>query len=278
MTGSALITAAARTDAASPHRGARGPRWFDDVLVGVDGSPTGRDAIALGNMLRDPSGRLTLAHVLLSQTPSYRNFHATPAWANSRRMLERESDASGVVAELTGMASSSVGGGLHQLAEDCGADLLVVGSCRRGSVGRLLRGDNSRGSLSDAACAVAIAPHGYAERSRQIKMIGVAYNDTPESEAALAAARSLAPRLGASVQAPTVVSLAAAGPGAWERSMLVGEEGSRGSSKQPGIGFGRWTESTAAWPLVFRARSWSRSGTRLTCLSLGRAALARFDD
>jgi hypothetical protein len=76
MTDSALIAAAAQSDAASPHRGARDSGWFGDVLVGVDGSPAGRDAIALGSMLRDPSGRLTLAHVLLSQTPSYRNFDA----------------------------------------------------------------------------------------------------------------------------------------------------------------------------------------------------------
>jgi heat shock protein HtpX len=190
MTGSTLITPAARSDAASPRRGARGSGWFGHVLVGVDGSPTGRDAIELGNVLRDPSGRFTLAHVLLSQAPSYRDFHATPGWANSRRMLERESEASGVAAELTGMASPSVSGGLHQLAEDCGADLLVVGACSRGSVGRLLRGDDTRGSLSGAACAVAVAPHRYAERSREIKTIGVAYNDTPEAEAALVAARN----------------------------------------------------------------------------------------
>ncbi len=69
--------------------------------------------------------------------------------------------------------------------------------------------------MSSAGCAVAIAPRGYAEQSREIKTIGVAYNDTPESEAALAAARSLAARLRASVRALTVVSLAAAGPGAW---------------------------------------------------------------
>ncbi|MGA7705826.1 MAG: universal stress protein, partial [Solirubrobacteraceae bacterium] len=36
---------------------------FKNVLVGVDGRPTGRDAIALATRLLDPEGKLTLAHV-----------------------------------------------------------------------------------------------------------------------------------------------------------------------------------------------------------------------
>ena len=36
---------------------------FKNVLVGVDGRPTGRDAIALATRLLDPEGKLTLANV-----------------------------------------------------------------------------------------------------------------------------------------------------------------------------------------------------------------------
>ena len=36
---------------------------FKNVLVGVDGRPNGRDAIALASQLADPDGKLTLAHV-----------------------------------------------------------------------------------------------------------------------------------------------------------------------------------------------------------------------
>jgi hypothetical protein len=36
---------------------------FKNVLVGVDGRPTGCDAIALAAGLTDPEGKLTLAHV-----------------------------------------------------------------------------------------------------------------------------------------------------------------------------------------------------------------------
>ena len=36
---------------------------FKNVLVGVDGRPTGRDAVALASRLTDPDGKLTLAHI-----------------------------------------------------------------------------------------------------------------------------------------------------------------------------------------------------------------------
>jgi nucleotide-binding universal stress UspA family protein len=202
MTKTACVVAGA-LDESSPS-GQSG--LFPNVLVGVDGTRTGRDAIALGELLRGASGRMTLAHVVLSQAPTFRNFHSAPAWKASREMLKRERELTGVRAAVTGMASISVGSGLHQLVEDCGADLPVVGSCSRGRVGRMLRGDDTRGSLSGASCTVAVAPHGYAARQHQMRTIGVGYDGTTESEAALAAARTLAVRHGAAAQVRTVVN------------------------------------------------------------------------
>jgi nucleotide-binding universal stress UspA family protein len=148
MTGLGQVEARA-DESVSAGDGAPEPA-FNHVLVGVDGTSTGLDAIALGGLLRHPGGRSTLAHVVLSQALSYRNFHSTPVWKESRDMLERERAAAGVAAELTGVFSASVGAGLHQLAEDRRADLLVVGSSTRGPGARLLRGDDTRGSLSSA--------------------------------------------------------------------------------------------------------------------------------
>jgi nucleotide-binding universal stress UspA family protein len=187
---------------------------FDNALVGVDGTSSGRDAIALADLLRDDGGRLTLAYVVLTHTPSYQNFYATPAWEQSREMLEREREAAGVTAELTGMFSPSVGSGLHQLAEDCDADLLVVGSCSRGAVGRVLV-DDARDTVSGTSCPVAVAPHGYGEQRHQLRTIGVAYNDTVEADVALSVARSLAARCGSPVRALTVVTPASGGLGRW---------------------------------------------------------------
>lgn len=192
------------------------PARFENVLVGVDGTSTGRDAITLANRLGAGPGRLTLAHVIVVDVPRYRNFHSTPAWKEAREMLEHQSEATGVTAELTGMFAPSVGSGLHQLAEDCDADLIVVGSATRGRIGRVLIGDGARGTISGATRPVAVAPHGYADRSGEIRTIGVAYNDTAEAEAALAVGRALAARGDSPVRAMAVVSPIPAAAGQWD--------------------------------------------------------------
>jgi nucleotide-binding universal stress UspA family protein len=181
-------------------------RPFDNVLVGVNGTPTGRDAIALADRLCAHGGRLTLANIVLMPTPTYRNFHMSPVGRDRFAMLERERDATGVTAKLTGMFAASVGSGLQQLGLDCDADLLVVGSSLTGPVQRVLVGDDARGTVADASRPVAVASHGYAERADEIETVGVAYNGDPEAEAALAVAREFAAARGARLLALTVVT------------------------------------------------------------------------
>ena len=188
---------------------------FGNVLVGVDGSPSGRDAIALAALLCDPAGRLTLGHVTVGGRGMSLGFNPTEARAESLRRLDGERAATGVVAELTSCASLAVGRGLHQLVEEHDADLLVVGSARRGLVGRVFVGDDTRASLNGASCAVAVAPHTYAEHATSITTIGVGYEQTPEGEAALAVALGLAARHGAAVRALAVVSPVSGGLGYW---------------------------------------------------------------
>ena len=159
---------------------------------------------------------------------TYHNFHATAGWRSRRGMLERERDAIGVVADLTGMFAPSVGSGLQQLGADCGADLLVVGSSSRGPAGRVLAGDDARGTVSGAACPVAVAPHAYAKRSDEIKAIGVAYDGGAEAAAALAVARELAAAHRARLLALTVVARV---PGAVRRVRIL-EQAARDSLRQ----------------------------------------------
>ena len=187
---------------------------FKNVLVGVDGRPNGRDAIALASQLIDPDGKLTLAHV---HSGKLRPSHAiTPGMVAEEReashnLLEQERAAADVTADLLSIESMSPGRGLHEQAEEQDADLLVVGSCSHGAFGRAMLGDDTRAALNGAPCAVAVASRGYAERAggagSQIAKVGVAYNASPESIAALAVAGELAAMTGATTHAMEVVSI-----------------------------------------------------------------------
>jgi nucleotide-binding universal stress UspA family protein len=103
--------------------------------------------------------------------------------------------------------ASSPGRGLHQQAEEQGADLLVVGSCRHSALGRVMLGDDTRAALNGSPCAVAVAALGYAGHPGPIAKVGVGYNASPESESALETARALAASTGASVHVLEVVSI-----------------------------------------------------------------------
>jgi nucleotide-binding universal stress UspA family protein len=183
---------------------------FKNVLVGVDGRPNGRDAIALASLLTDPDGKLTLAHV---HTGDLRPSHAiAPGLIReereaSHKLLEAERAAANVKADLISIVSMSPGRGLHEQAEEQNADVIVVGSCSHGAFGRAMLGDDTRGALNGAPCAVAVAARGYADGPASITKVGVAYNASPESKVALTIAHELATPISATVHVLEVVSI-----------------------------------------------------------------------
>jgi nucleotide-binding universal stress UspA family protein len=185
---------------------------FKNVLVGVDGRPNGRDAVALARRLTDPDGKLTLAH---AHPGELNRLHAISLGRldeereASIKLLEQERDSARIEAELVSIVAAAPGGGLHQQAEEQGADLIVVGSSSHGALGRVMLGDDARAALNGAPCAVAIASRGYAEHSSSIESIGVGYDESPESKAALAIARKLAASTSARVQVLQVVGIPA---------------------------------------------------------------------
>jgi nucleotide-binding universal stress UspA family protein len=183
---------------------------FKNVLVGVDGRPNGRDAIALARQLSEPDGTITLAHVRggkLHLSHAIAPGTLDDGRAASQELLERERADAGVDAELVSVVAPSPGRGLHERAEEQGADVLVVGSTSRGPFGRAMLGDDTRGALNGAPCAVAIASAGYSENPVPLARIGVAYNESPESRMALALARRLAEPTRATIRVLEVVSI-----------------------------------------------------------------------
>jgi len=183
---------------------------FDTVLVGVDGRQGGHDAIALARLLAAPAAAVTFSHVYDLPTAGGRAAAvALPLELEAaERLLRREAMQAPLLAEAAAVRDSSVGRGLHRLAEQRRAELLVVGSCHRGMFGRVLLGDDTSGALNGAPCAVAIAPHGYAASgSHRLERIGVGYDLSPESASALQVARALAAHHRSKIKALSVVSL-----------------------------------------------------------------------
>lgn len=170
---------------------------FRNVIVGVDGRPGGRDAISLAAQLLAPGGELLLAHV--------RSAGEGLSAQESTALLEREPAT--VRERIVSVEAMTVSEGLHALVEEHHAELLVLGSCRRGAAGRALLGDDTRASVDHLACAAAVAPHGYAQNYGPIGTIGVGYDGTAHSEETLAAAQRLAGELGATVRALMVLSV-----------------------------------------------------------------------
>ena len=182
---------------------------FNNVIVGIDDGEGGRDAIALAKLLAAGGGRLTLAQVYPGDSAVSRR--SSPDYEAAqheriRELLEERRAEAGVDAELRWYGSPSVGRGLHELAEVAGADLLVIGSSRRGLLGRVLIGDDTRAALNGAPCAVAIAPAGYRREPAAMREIGVGYDGSPESAAALALARIVAAEHDARLSAFEAVS------------------------------------------------------------------------
>ena len=180
---------------------------FNNVLIGVDGRQGGRDAIALAKQLAAPGADLTLAHVY--DWPLWRNngLASLIEFDRASEILAAERRSGEIDAALVTASCCPPARGLHELAVQRAADLLVVGSSRHALLGRVLMGDDAKHALNGAPCAIAVAPRRYAQAQGELGAIGVGYDGSPESEQALAAARELAGRHDAAIKALWVVSL-----------------------------------------------------------------------
>jgi nucleotide-binding universal stress UspA family protein len=165
------------------------------VVVGDDGGPGGRDALALARALA-PEAELVLAgvypHELLpghDDLPGYDELLRRDTIA----ALQRTRDEAGVTgARIAALGDRSCAHGLQRFVTGEGADLLVVGTSHRGPVGRNLLGDVARGALLGAPCAVAVAPRSF--EGAAPRSVGLAFDDSAEARAALAVAADLARR------------------------------------------------------------------------------------
>ena len=89
------------------------------------------------------------------------------------------------VDDLRLQSASSAAAGLHAIAVEEGARLVVLGSSSRSGLGRVLPGGTGERLLSGSPVAVAVAPRGYAERQHSTDTVGCGFDGSPTSREAL---------------------------------------------------------------------------------------------
>jgi nucleotide-binding universal stress UspA family protein len=188
------------------------------TLVGFDGSDGARDAVALTRLFCTAAGDGTLlVNVLPYGGPLPVAYHLLEC-EQSEEALRVFDDAreqlSGVEVEARSYTGGSPALVLSDLAEEERIDLVVVGSPRRGAIGRALIGSVAEALLHGATIPTVVAPHGYAKTDHSgFDIIGVAYSGTPESKLALDYAQDLAARSNAGIRILTVAEPLAVTPG-----------------------------------------------------------------
>jgi nucleotide-binding universal stress UspA family protein len=184
------------------------------VVAGFDGTPSADDALALARACAR----------LLDTTLVVATVHPAPApissgrvdaeWvADRHRQAEKILDVARQVlgdahpVEYRVVASSSAAHGLHDLADEVGASMIVVGSSSAADEHRLLAGSTADRLLAGSQAPVGVAPAGMRDRDiGRLQRIGVAYVDTPDAQAALDLAVRLAARVGASLTLYSVLA------------------------------------------------------------------------
>jgi nucleotide-binding universal stress UspA family protein len=191
-------------------RSHRDDATFRRIVVGVDQRQGGRDALALAALLRDACGA-ELAAVYVY--PFDRTVHLDDAAAVEAVLhedllaeLEHELARAGIEARPAVVADRFPARALQTFAERDGADLIVVGAPHRAGADRILGGDVAAGTLQGAPCAVAVAPAGFAEAERCLRIVGVGFDGSREAREALRLGGAVARAAGAAVHVISVAS------------------------------------------------------------------------
>ncbi len=196
-----------------------------ELIIGVDESDEGRDAVALGKLLAQVlAATPVLASVQLFPTnvPEGALVAATLELETPEFLLAAEQRFASLRPETELIATQSAAAGLHELAELRGAAIVVVGSTHRGPISRVLPGGTGARLLSGGPCAVAVAPRGYAATEQRLARLAVAFDGSEQAGAALVAAAELAGRCHASLAVLTVVETR---PGGYPPTSLSASSG-----------------------------------------------------
>ena len=164
-----------------------------EIVVGIDDSAGAQDALAFARRLADATGaRLQLASAYpYDEWPSRVASHEFGGFLRdeARALLDRHAASLGDDAVPThAIADHSPARALHRLAEHIGAALIVVGSTHRGAIGRVLPAAPVSGCCTARRARSRSLRAARRRGPRPIGSVGIGYDTSDESEAALRAA------------------------------------------------------------------------------------------
>jgi len=182
------------------------------VVVGIDGTSSGLEALSLGSALAVLTGApLVLGAVYGFETMT--SAFGGPAWPpheEADRWLKEAEQRLGDAVPWRSVTTeaATISHGLARMAEEEDAAILVLGSSRHGPVGRAMTGTGVARVVHGSPCAVAVVPHGWhLQPDDKALTFGVAFDDGPEAHEALALATRLAEAPHASLRILAVVQL-----------------------------------------------------------------------
>ena len=185
----------------------QGNRWPAPQLIGgaLDGSSSGRDAAALGSFLAGATGAELMLIAIHEEPLIPVALPGGMSWSalenQARAILAETRDALAPDARITVHVDVLVWRGLRHVVRHEHRDLLIVGSARHADAGRVRLGRRADNLLGHLECPLAVAPSGFQQRTKKpFDRIGVGFDGTPESRAAVDLAVAIASIAGAALE------------------------------------------------------------------------------
>lgn len=165
------------------------------LLVAVDGTAAGRDALELARVICTATGSGALLVQVAYVGPLPMEFALLPEEEarQAAPLIEQAREAlPGIEVETRVYGGGSPAAILTSISEEEKLDGIVLGSPHRHGLDRLVSGSVAVSVLNGAKCDVFVAPPGYAEAPHAgLRTVAIAYLGTPESKVALRRARDL---------------------------------------------------------------------------------------
>jgi nucleotide-binding universal stress UspA family protein len=165
------------------------------IIAGFDGDEGGQDAVVLGSLIAERTGAELVVAGIMPNDAARRLLDAAVGDRDMETDVTDRVNRAAAEVSATGrvMASGSPAHGLHDLALEIEADLVVVGSSpSKAKPGHTRAGRTALQLLSGSPAAVAIAPAGYRYNHPALRVVGVAIDGSVQAREALGVAIDLA--------------------------------------------------------------------------------------